>query len=82
MSALSDSSTPEQQALLYGSRFLTEDAPAKDFPASGMPALDVMRLVDEETLGRSRSTAWPTTSPKPARRWRRRAAPTPASGTR
>ena len=41
---------PEQAAKLYGNRFLTEDAPAKDFPASGMPALDAMRLVDEELV--------------------------------
>ena len=32
--------------MLYGSRFLTEDAPDKQFPASGMSALDAMRLVD------------------------------------
>ncbi len=34
--------------MLYGNRFLTEDAPAGDFPASGMSALDAMRLVNEE----------------------------------
>jgi len=34
--------------MLYGNRFLTEDAPATDFPDSGMSALDAMRLVDEE----------------------------------
>jgi glutamate decarboxylase len=34
--------------MLYGNRFLTEDAPDGDFPASGMAALDAMRLVDEE----------------------------------
>jgi len=33
---------------LYGNRFLTEDAPAAEFPDAGMPALDAMRLVDEE----------------------------------
>ncbi|MFN8163587.1 MAG: glutamate decarboxylase [Solirubrobacterales bacterium] len=38
----------EQAAMLYGNRFLTEDAPAKDFPDTGMSALDAMRLVDEE----------------------------------
>jgi len=41
---------PEDAAKLYGNRFLTEDAPAKDFPESGMPALDAMRLVDEELV--------------------------------
>ena len=34
--------------MLYGNRFLTEDAPTSDFPESGMSALDAMRLVDEE----------------------------------
>ena len=38
----------EDPATLYGNRFLTEDAPATDFPAGGMSALDAMRLVDEE----------------------------------
>ena len=38
----------EQAAMLYGNRFLTEDAPDGDFPDSGMAALDAMRLVDEE----------------------------------
>ncbi|MEX2105966.1 MAG: glutamate decarboxylase [Solirubrobacterales bacterium] len=40
--------SPEQAAMLYGNRFLTEDAPANDFPETGMSALDAMRLVDEE----------------------------------
>jgi glutamate decarboxylase len=40
----------DDPAKLYGNRFLTEDAPAKDFPESGMPALDAMRLVDEELV--------------------------------
>jgi glutamate decarboxylase len=41
---------PEDAAKLYGNRFLTEDAPAKDFPESGMSALDAMLLVDEELV--------------------------------
>jgi glutamate decarboxylase len=40
--------SPRQAAMLYGNRFLTEDAPATDFPDSGMSALDAMRLVSEE----------------------------------
>src|SRR3954453_19855057 len=40
--------SPDQAAMLYGNRFLTEDAPDGPFPASGMSALDAMRLVDEE----------------------------------
>jgi glutamate decarboxylase len=40
--------TPEQAAMLYGNRFLTEDAPDGPFPDSGMAALDAMRLVGEE----------------------------------
>jgi glutamate decarboxylase len=35
-------------AMLYGNRFLTEDAPDGNFPDGGMSALDAMRLVDEE----------------------------------
>ena len=38
----------EDAAALYGSRFLTEDAPDGPFPQSGMSALDAMRLVEEE----------------------------------
>jgi glutamate decarboxylase len=40
--------SPDQAAMLYGNRFLTEDAPDTDFPSSGMSALDAMRLVNEE----------------------------------
>ncbi len=40
--------TPEQAAMLYGNRFLTEDAPDGPFPESGMSALDAMRLLGEE----------------------------------
>jgi glutamate decarboxylase len=43
-----DPLTPDQAAILYGNRFLTEDAPDREFPESGMSALDAMRLVDEE----------------------------------
>ncbi|HWT90986.1 MAG TPA: glutamate decarboxylase [Solirubrobacterales bacterium] len=45
---MSDSLSPDQAAALYGNRFLVEDAPAHEFPQSGMTALDAMRLVDEE----------------------------------
>jgi glutamate decarboxylase len=47
---MNQSQNPEDAAKLYGNRFLTEDAPAKEFPASGMSALDAMRLVDEELV--------------------------------
>jgi glutamate decarboxylase len=40
--------TPQDAVMLYGNRFLTEDAPDGEFPESGMSALDAMRLVDEE----------------------------------
>jgi glutamate decarboxylase len=40
--------TPEQAELLYGNRFLIEDAPADGFPEGGMTAVDAMRLVAEE----------------------------------
>jgi glutamate decarboxylase len=38
----------DDPTVLYGNRFLTEDAPDRDFPAGGMSALDAMRLVAEE----------------------------------
>jgi glutamate decarboxylase len=43
-----DKPTPEADAMLYGSRFLTEDAPSGPFPRQGMSALDAQRLVEEE----------------------------------
>jgi glutamate decarboxylase len=46
---MTDSSS-EHDPAHYGSRFLTEDAPAKEFPKGGMSALDAMRLVDEELV--------------------------------
>jgi glutamate decarboxylase len=46
---MSDSAS-DNPASSYGGRFLTEDAPEKEFPKSGMPALDAMRLVDEELV--------------------------------
>ena len=47
---MSQSQNPDDAATKYGGRFLTEDAPAGDFPAAGMSALDAMRLVDEELV--------------------------------
>ncbi len=43
-----DNPTPDSEAMLYGSRFLTEDAPDGPFPATGMSPLDAQRLVEEE----------------------------------
>ncbi|MFT3863616.1 MAG: glutamate decarboxylase [Solirubrobacterales bacterium] len=40
--------TPTEEAMLYGGRFLTEDAPDGPFPQTGMSALDAQRLVEEE----------------------------------
>ncbi|HEX6457259.1 MAG TPA: hypothetical protein VF009_12160, partial [Solirubrobacterales bacterium] len=40
----------DPQAMLYSSRFLLEDAPDREFPASGMAALEAMRLVEEELV--------------------------------
>ncbi|MGA8746745.1 MAG: glutamate decarboxylase [Solirubrobacterales bacterium] len=45
---MTKSHSDDDQALLYGTRFLTEDAPDRAFPACGMSGLDAMRLVDEE----------------------------------
>lgn len=36
------------EAMLFGGRFLTEDAPDGPFPKTGMAALDAQRLVEEE----------------------------------
>jgi glutamate decarboxylase len=47
---MNQSPDPDEAVKLYGSRFLTEGAPDKQFPASGMSALDAMRLVDEELV--------------------------------
>jgi glutamate decarboxylase len=38
------------EGMMFGNRFLTEEAPDKEFPATGMSALDAMRLVGEELL--------------------------------
>lgn len=40
--------TPTDEAMLFGNRFLTEDAPSGPFPENGMSALDAQRLVEEE----------------------------------
>ena len=47
---MSKPESPKEAEILYGNRFLVEDAPDNEFPASGMPALDAMRLVDEELV--------------------------------
>ena len=39
---------PGEEAMLYGGRFLTDDAPDGPFPTTGMSALDAQRLVEEE----------------------------------
>src|ERR1700712_2022287 len=41
-------SSSKDDAMFYGSRFLTEAAPDNEFPTGGMSALDGMRLVAEE----------------------------------
>ena len=40
--------TPTEGERFYGARWLTEDAPDREFPADGMSAIDAMRLVAEE----------------------------------
>jgi glutamate decarboxylase len=41
---------PHDDAMFYGNRFLTEDAPDGPFPETGMSSLDAMRLVAEELV--------------------------------
>jgi glutamate decarboxylase len=45
---MTESLSAHEAAMLYGNRFLTEDAPDGNFPSGGMSSLDAMRLVDEE----------------------------------
>jgi glutamate decarboxylase len=43
-------SSSNDDPMLYGNRWLTEDAPDGPFPVTGMSALDAMRIVDEELV--------------------------------
>jgi glutamate decarboxylase len=45
---MNNSHSAHDAAMLYGNRFLTEDAPDGDFPSCGMAAVDAMRLLDED----------------------------------
>lgn len=47
---MSSSKIPPDDPRFYGTRFLTEDAPAGPFPDDGMSSLDAMRLVGEEMV--------------------------------
>jgi glutamate decarboxylase len=38
----------ERDSLLFGNRFLTHEVPSKEFPESGMPSVEAMRLVGED----------------------------------
>ncbi|MEK6276731.1 MAG: glutamate decarboxylase [Actinomycetota bacterium] len=40
----------QRDSSLYGNRFLTQEVPNREFPDSGMPAVDAMRLVAEELV--------------------------------
>jgi len=43
------STTPRaDDATLFGNRFITQEVPSREFPTSGMPAVDAMRLVAED----------------------------------
>ena len=44
------SATPDQvpDAVLFGNRFATQEVPSREFPETGMTALDAMRLVSED----------------------------------
>jgi glutamate decarboxylase len=45
MTTLSD---PNADAALFGNRFATQEVPSREFPETGMPAVDAMRLVAED----------------------------------
>jgi glutamate decarboxylase len=40
----------DQLGVRFGNRFLTEDVPTSEFPKTGMPALEAMRLIGEELI--------------------------------
>ncbi|KAB7744033.1 glutamate decarboxylase [Nostocoides sp. F2B08] len=50
MSTASQNDSPqyEADAALFGNRFATAEVPSREFPASGMTAVDAMRLVAED----------------------------------
>jgi glutamate decarboxylase len=48
MAGMNDQGSSHDEAMSYGNRFLVEDAPDGPFPATGMSALDAMRLVGLE----------------------------------
>ena len=56
---------PTEGERFYGARWLTEEAPDREFPASGMSATDAMRLVGEELAleGDPRATWRPSSRP-------------------
>ena len=41
---------PDVLASRYGNRFLTDDVPSKQFPETGMPALEALRLIEGELV--------------------------------
>ena len=45
MTSLSD---PNADAVLFGNRFVTQEVPSREFPDTGMPPVDAMRLVAED----------------------------------
>ncbi|HEY8319469.1 MAG TPA: glutamate decarboxylase [Amnibacterium sp.] len=40
----------DEEALLFGNRFVTEEVPSKEFPVDGMTSVDAMRLVSEDLV--------------------------------
>lgn len=45
---IGDTSARDEQARLFGNRFLTREVPSRAFPQTGMTARDAMRLVSED----------------------------------
>ena len=41
-------SEPMPDAMLFGNRFATQEVPSREFPETGMTAVDAMRLVGED----------------------------------
>jgi hypothetical protein len=49
----------DDNAALFGNRFVTQEVPSREFPENGMPAGDAMRLVFQESGHRRGPTAQP-----------------------
>lgn len=45
---LENSHPSDVDVALFGNRFITEEVPSREFPETGIPAQDALRLVSED----------------------------------